>query len=190
LFCTALLLWVLATTAHAAELSGTVVAVADGDTLTLLDASHQQHRIRLSGIDAPERRQAYGERSKQHLAGIVFHKPARVVWDKRDRYGRIVGQVFAAECGHAGCAHTVDAGLEQIRAGLAWHYKQYQRDQPPSERARYAALEVEARTRRDGLWKDAEPVPPWDFRRHSATTDDAPVRSTDITFTPAATLMR
>jgi endonuclease YncB( thermonuclease family) len=103
----------------------------------------------------------------------VFHKPARVVWDKRDRYGRIVGRVFAAECDHAGCAYTVDAGLEQIRAGLAWHYKQYQRDQWPSERARYAALEVEARARRDGLWKDPEPVPPWDFRRHSAAQEHA-----------------
>jgi endonuclease YncB( thermonuclease family) len=160
----------VAATAHAAELFGTVVAVADGDTLTLLDASRQQHKIRLSGIDAPERRQAYGERSKQHLAAMVFQKRARVVWDKRDRYGRIVGRVFAAGCDHADCAYSLDAGLEQIRAGLAWHYKQYQRDQSPLERARYAALEDEARARGEGLWQDAAPVPPWNFRRHTAAS--------------------
>jgi endonuclease YncB( thermonuclease family) len=168
-FCIALLLSLVAATAHAAELFGTVVAVADGDTVTLLDASRQQHRIRLSGIDAPERRQAYGERSKQHLAAIVFQKRARVVWDKRDRYGRIVGRVFAAECERGDCPYSVDAGVEQIRAGLAWHYKQYQRDQTPLERARYAALEEEARARGEGLWKDSQPVAPWNFRRHAAT---------------------
>jgi endonuclease YncB( thermonuclease family) len=160
----------VAATTHAAELFGTVVAVADGDTLTLLDASRQQHKIRLSGIDAPERRQAYGERSRQHLATIVFQKRARVVWDKRDRYRRIVGRVYAAQCGDGGCAYSVDAGLEQIRAGLAWHYKQYQRDQSPAERVRYAALEDEARARGEGLWKDADPVPPWNYRRHSAAS--------------------
>jgi endonuclease YncB( thermonuclease family) len=179
-----------ATAAHSAELFGTVVAVADGDTLTVLDASRRQHKIRLSGIDAPERRQAYGERSKQHLAAIVFQKPARVVWDKRDRYGRILGRVFAAACEH-GCAYSVDAGLEQIRAGLAWHYKQYQRDQSPSERARYAALEDEARARGEGLWKDADPVPPWNYRRPSAaapssTLDELLLSATESPQSPSS----
>lgn len=143
-----------------------IVGVADGDSVTLVDESHQQHKIRLSGIDAPERRQAYGDRAKQHLAALVFRKDVRVVWHKRDRYGRIVGRVFAAECERRVCRYNIDAGLEQIKAGLAWHYKQYARDQPSDERARYAAVEQQARERRDGLWKELEPVAPWNFRRH------------------------
>jgi endonuclease YncB( thermonuclease family) len=87
----------------------------------------------------------------------------RVVWEKRDRYARIVGRVFAAEC-DAACPYTIDVGLEQIRAGLAWHYKQYQREQSPSDRERYAQLERYARDRREGLWHDAQPTPPWDYR--------------------------
>ena len=160
----ALLLVALSAAAPAAEIVGRVVAVSDGDTLTLLDASHEKHRVRLSGIDAPERRQAYGERAKQHLAALVFRKHVRVVWDKKDRYSRIVGRVFAAEC-EAACPYTVDVALEQIRAGLAWHYKQYAREQPPPQRELYAALERRARERREGLWQEPHPIAPWEFRR-------------------------
>ena len=91
-----LLLLAVSVTASAAELFGTVVAVADGDTVTLLDASNLQHKVRLSGIDAPERRQAYGERARQNLAANVHHKTVLVVWKKEDRYGRIVGRVLLA----------------------------------------------------------------------------------------------
>ena len=153
----------LSPAAGAAEIVGQVVAVADGDTLTVLDASSERHRIRLSGIDAPEKRQAYGERSKQHLSALVYRKTVRVVWDKKDRYARIVGRVYAAEC-EAACPYNVDVGLEQIRAGLAWHYKQYAKEQPLRERERYAELEQHARERRSGLWGDVHPVAPWDFR--------------------------
>jgi endonuclease YncB( thermonuclease family) len=149
--------------AGAAEIVGEVVSVADGDTLTVLDASREKHRIRLSGIDAPEKRQAYGERSKQHLATLVFRKTVRVVWDKKDRYARILGRVFAAEC-EAACPYTIDVGLEQIRAGLAWHYSRYAKEQAPAQRERYADSERRARERRAGLWSDAHPVAPWDFR--------------------------
>jgi endonuclease YncB( thermonuclease family) len=96
----------------------------------------------------------------------VFQKTVRVEWEKRDRYGRIVGRVFTAVCDRAECPYTRDVGLEQIRAGLAWHYKAYDRDQSPSQRERYAALEQEARSRGEGLWKETQPTPPWDFRRH------------------------
>ena len=154
----------LAPAAGAAEIVGQVVAVADGDTLTVLDASSERHRIRLSGIDAPEKRQAYGERAKQHLAALVYRKTVRVVWDRKDRYARIVGRVYTAEC-EAACPYTVDVGLEQIRAGLAWHYKLYAKEQPPRVRERYAELEHHARVRRSGLWSDVQPVAPWDFRR-------------------------
>ena len=140
-----------------------MVAVSDGDTLTLLDDALARHRVRLSGIDAPERRQPFGERAKQHLASLVFARPVRVVWEKRDRYARIVGRVWVAEC--AACPYTVDVGLEQIRAGLAWHYTQYQREQALAQRERYAALERNARERRAGLWTEPHPVAPWKFRR-------------------------
>ena len=148
--------------ASAAELVGHVVGVSDGDSLTLLDPLQRRHRVRLSGIDAPEKRQPFGERARQHLASLVYARHVRVVWDKRDRYARLIGRVFVSEC--ASCI-PVDVGLEQIKAGLAWHYKRYAREQPSRERERYAALERLARERQLGLWTDAHAVPPWDFRR-------------------------
>jgi endonuclease YncB( thermonuclease family) len=162
-------LFAVSVTASAADLFGTVVAVADGDTVTLLDASHLQHKVRLSGIDAPERRQAYGERARQNLAANIHHKPVLVVWRKQDRYGRIVGRVLLAPCAHSGCDYTIDAGLEQVKAGLAWHYKQYAHEQAAAERMRYAEAEQQARSNRTGLWHDESPVPPWAFRRHAAS---------------------
>ena len=80
--------------AHAETISGRVVSIADGDTLTLLDSSNQQHRIRLGGIDAPEKKQPFGTRSKQNLSVLAFAKYATVEYAKRDRYGRIVGKVI------------------------------------------------------------------------------------------------
>ena len=151
--------------AGAAELYGRVVAVADGDTVTVGDTSFAQHRIRLSAIDAPERRQAWGEHARRHLATLVSGRSVLVSWDKRDRYGRIVGRVYTVACARPECGYTFDVGLEQIRVGLAWHYRDYAREQPPLERARYAATELAARVRHDGLWSDARPVPPWEFRR-------------------------
>ena len=81
--------------AHADSLTGRVVGVADGDTITVLDAERQQYKVRLSGIDAPGEAQPFGERSKQNLSRLVFDKNVRVDWDKRDRYGRIIGKVWA-----------------------------------------------------------------------------------------------
>lgn len=166
----------LSATASPAQLFGKVVGVADGDTVTILEESDQQHKVRLAGIDAPERRQAYGDRAKQHLSSLVYGKTVVVVWDKRDRYGRIVGRVLARDCSGLTCRYSIDAGLEQIKAGLAWHYKQYEKEQAPAERMRYAALEQEARTRREGLWHDAGPVPPWEYRHHSGPSDRAALR--------------
>jgi endonuclease YncB( thermonuclease family) len=159
-------LLLVSTTASPAQLFGKVVGVADGDTVTVLEESDQQHKVRLAGIDAPERRQAYGDRAKQHLSALVYGKAVVVVWDKRDRYGRIVGRVLARDCNGFTCRYSVDAGLEQIKAGLAWHYKQYAKEQPLAERTQYAALEQLARTRRDGLWHDVDPIPPWEYPHH------------------------
>jgi endonuclease YncB( thermonuclease family) len=162
--------------ASAAQLFGKVVGVADGDTVTVLEESQQQQKVRLAGIDAPERRQPYGDRAKQHLSALVYGKTVLVQWDKRDRYGRIIGHVFASDCMGLACRYSIDAGLEQIKAGLAWHYKQYEKEQPPAERVQYAALEQRARARREGLWSDADPVPPWEYRHESRTSERAVIR--------------
>ena len=150
--------------ANAAELAGRVIGVSDGDTVAVLDAAQQQHKVRLAGIDAPEKRQPFGERAKQHLSDLVYGKTVLVVWDKRDRYGRIVGRVLAPDCERAACAYTIDAGLEQVKAGFAWHYKQYEKEQKPDERVLYSTSEQQARARRDGLWREPDAVPPWQFR--------------------------
>jgi endonuclease YncB( thermonuclease family) len=103
-----------ATPAAAIEFFGKVVGVTDGDTLTVLTTQWQQHRVRLSGIDAPERRQAFGQVSKQHLSDLGYDKTVSVVFHKRDRYQRILGEVLV---------NGADVGLNQIQSGLAWHYK-------------------------------------------------------------------
>ena len=144
--------------ALADEMAGRVVAVADGDTLTVLDAGHQQHRIRLAGIDAPEKRQAFGRAAKEGLSGLAYGRAVTVRWNKRDRYGRIVGVVLV---------DGTDAGLAQVRAGLAWHYVQYAREQSLQDRQSYAKAEADARAQRRGLWIDSVPVPPWDWRAAS-----------------------
>jgi len=148
------------------QLTGRVIAVADGDTITVLDAAQRQTKVRLSGIDAPEKKQPYGTHAKQHLSELVFSKVVEVDWEKHDRYGRIIGRVIAPDqnCAAANCAKTVDAGLAQLSAGLAWHYKQYAKEQPRAERERYAAAEHAAHLKRLGLWADPHPVPPWEWR--------------------------
>lgn len=136
-------------------ITGYVVSIADGDTITVLDAGRQQHKIRLAGIDAPEKKQAFGERSRQNLAAHVFNKMVDVEWDKRDRYGRTVGKVMV---------NGVDANQEQIKAGMAWWYEQYRREQSPEDQQRYAEAEQQAKERRVGLWRDPDPVAPWEWR--------------------------
>lgn len=141
--------------ASAAQLDGRVIGVSDGDTLTVLDSTRSQHKVRLAGIDAPEKKQPFGNRSRQHLADLVFQKQVLVEWSKRDRYGRIVGKVLVA---------GQDVSLKQITAGLAWHYKAYQHEQTSEDRALYADSEDAARAKRIGLWQDSAPVAPWNFR--------------------------
>ena len=140
---------------NAAEIHGKVVGVSDGDTVTVLDAEQHQHKIRLAGIDAPEKAQAFGQASKRSLSDMVYGREVDVSWDKRDRYGRIIGKISADK---------MDICLEQVRRGMAWHYKQYQRDQSPADRQAYAAAEDLARANHVGFWHDPNPVPPWNFR--------------------------
>ena len=141
---------------NADTLTGRVVRVIDGDTIVILDSANAQHKIRLTGIDAPERKQAFGTKSKEHLSESVAGKFVLVDYNKCDRYERILGKVLL---------NDEDMNLEQVRAGMAWHYKKYQKEQTPSDRELYSKTEIEAREARRGLWYDAEPMPPWEYRR-------------------------
>ncbi|UUZ67376.1 thermonuclease family protein [Polaromonas sp. P2-4] len=150
------LLLALTVTVNAEIITGRVVGVADGDTVTVLDADKVQHKIRLSGIDAPEKKQDFGNSSKESLSDLVFSKAVTVETDKKDRYGREVGKVLV---------NGVDVNLEQVQRGFAWHYKAYEREQSANDRKLYDFAESEAKTARRGLWRDVHPVPPWEYRK-------------------------
>lgn len=149
---------------QALAFEGTVVGVADGDTVTVLDAQKTQHKIRLSGIDAPEKAQDYGERSKQNLSKLVFGKKVEIPDGIKDKYGRTVSRVLV---------NGKDAGLEQIKGGFAWHYKKYQKDQQPSDRVLYAQAQEKSQSAKIGLWASANPVEPEAFRRNEGGTRNA-----------------
>ena len=151
--------------ANADTLTGVVVGVTDGDTVTLLDVQKQQHKIRLAGIDAPESAQPFGQRSKENLSRLVFGKPVKIEWNKRDRYGRIVGKVWVQPESCPSCAMTLDAGHAQITVGLAWWFRKYASEQSPEDRGSYEFSEQEAKAKRVGLWSDPSPVPPWEWRK-------------------------
>ena len=161
-----LLLFVLAavvTTAQSAELTGKVVGVHDGDTLTLLvpdGASYRQVKVRLGEIDTPESKQPYGERAKQTLSDLAYNKPARVVVQDTDKYGRTVGRVYVG---------GIDVNAEMIRQGAAWAYRQYLKDQS------LLRLEAEAKAAKRGLWAlpEAQRMPPWEWR-HGGSAKAAP----------------
>ena len=147
----------IATGASAAEhWRGKVIGVADGDTLTLLDPDQRAHRIRIDGIDAPERTQPYGQRARQSLATLAHGRDAVADCAKKDRYGRAVCRVTV---------DGVDVGLEQVRRGLAWHYVRYAHEQSSNARDAYSTAEQRARDARAGLWSFSQPTPPWDYRR-------------------------
>jgi endonuclease YncB( thermonuclease family) len=142
--------------AYAETLAGRVVRITDGDTIVVLDADKVQHKIRLQGIDAPERGQAFGTKSKESLSDLVAGKSVVVDYSKYDRYQRILGKVLL---------NGEDVNLEQVEAGMAWHYKKYQGEQSSSDRITYSDAELEARRQKLGLWRDPEPVPPWEYRQ-------------------------
>ncbi len=151
-------------------LEGKVIKVADGDTVTITDDKGAKHRIRLGGIDAPEKNQPYGKESTQSLLELTSGKTVVIEYEKRDRYKRIVGKVLVDPPGEVfcmalDCVKKIDAGLEQIKRGLAWHYKKYQSEQSVEDRGAYGEAEVEAREKLLGLWKDNEPIAPWEWRR-------------------------
>ena len=128
---------------------GKVIKIADGDTLTIL-VDKQQLKIRLSDLDTPERKQPFGTRAKQALSDLAYGKQARVVEVTKDRYGRIVGRVYV---------DGIDVNRELVAQGYAWVYRKY------SDDAELLRLEAEAKRQEFGLWADAHPIPPWDWRR-------------------------
>jgi micrococcal nuclease len=140
--------------AHAETFTGKVVKVLDGDTVDVL-VDRTPRRVRLAGIDAPEKAQPFGSRAKQQLAALVGGQVVEVQADKTDRYGRTVGKVLV---------EGRDANLAMIEAGLAWWYRKYASEQPAADRASYEAAEDQARADRRGLWTDPAPVPPSEFR--------------------------
>lgn len=144
-------------------LAGRVVAVADGDTVALVDSAQTRHKIRLAGIDAPESRQPYGQIARQGLSELVEGQWVRVQYDKSDRYGRVVGRIE-----HEGR----DVNLELLRRGLAWHFKKYQNEQSEADRTAYAAAEQQAQSARLGLWRDTRPQAPWDYRAQTRQASD------------------
>jgi len=166
IFGLALAIFSLCSSVWAEVLTGRVVGVSDGDTITVLDAAKVQHKIRVSGIDAPEKKQAFGQVAKENLSRLVFSKDVDVEWSKLDRYGRIVGKVMVTSPNCVGaCARTFDAGLSQVTAGLAWWYRKYAKEQPVDDRPKYEQAELGAQARHQGLWSDKNPVAPWDWRK-------------------------
>lgn len=147
-------------TVMSAEITGRVVGVSDGDTITVLVDGHDSVKVRLLGIDAPEKAQPFGAVSKRHLSDHVFGKTVTVETTKKDRYGRVLGRVLV---------NGADVCLEQIRAGLAWHYKQYANEQPEGLRLSYADAEQQARQGKLGLWGVPNQIPPWEFRHPERT---------------------
>jgi endonuclease YncB( thermonuclease family) len=136
--------------APSSEFNGNVVSVKDGDTIEVMHDGKAE-RIRLYGIDAPEKAQAFGQKAKQATSDLVFGKSVKIIVKDHDRYGRTVGVVVMAD------GKTLNAEL--VRIGMAWWYKQY----APND-AELQMLESEARTAKAGLWVDPNPTPPWEWR--------------------------
>ena len=157
----------LVATTTLADVTGRVVAVTDGDTIKVLDAEKVQHKVRLTGIDAPERGQPYGTKSRDRLASMVAGKEVLIEANKKDRYGRVLGKVWVQPADCPTCGKTLDANLAQVTAGMAWWYRYYAKEQSPEDRGRYESAEDEAKARGWGLWADPNPINPYDWRKEN-----------------------
>lgn len=142
------------TKAIQADLTGKVVKIADGDTFTLLTEENNQVRVRLHGIDCPEKAQDYGQVARQKLSDLVFGQQVWVVEKDVDRYKRTIGIVYTED--------NLCVNEELLRNGLAWHYTQY--DKNPE----WSALEATAREHKAGLWSQSNPTPPWQWRKNKS----------------------
>lgn len=134
-----------------ADVTGKVVKIADGDTFTLLTDDNQQVKVRLYGIDCPERSQDFGQVARQKLSDLIFGGKVYVIEKDIDRYKRTIGIVYNQD--------QINANEAMLQAGLAWHYKTY--DKNPE----WAQMEENARAQKIGLWSQPNPTPPWDWRK-------------------------
>ena len=137
--------------------SGKVVGVLDGDTIEVLNQGRSQ-RVRLSEIDSPEKNQPFGKKAKQYTSEMVFGKDVTVQSSGKDKYGRTLGEVYLQ--------NGTNVNHELVRQGMAWQYRQY------SNSSRLRGLESEARQEKRGLWREADPTPPWEFRRDRRLTGE------------------
>ena len=146
-------------------LNGKVVHIADGDTITVLDSSNQQHKVRLWGIDAPERKQPFGTKAKEALGARIHEKQVTVETHGTDKYGRTLGTVFV---------DGRNVNQEMVSEGMAWWYEQF------SKHAKeLAEAQENARSAGRGLWADKGPVPPWEWRRAEKARGKVQLRSND-----------
>ena len=140
---------------NADVIDGTVVGISDGDTITVLDKIRKEHKVRLMGIDAPEKSQAFGSEAKQTLSNYIYKKEVTVEYKKYDKYKRIVGKVTL---------DGQDICLKMIADGMAWHYKEYEKEQSKTDRDFYREAEASARSGMIGLWHQADAIKPSEFR--------------------------
>ena len=166
-----------ASSALAESLIGKVVGIADGDTITVLDAQNVQWKIRLTGIDAPEGGQPFGTVSKNRLSQLIFGKTVVVEWQKLDRHKRVLGKVMLGK---------LDINLQMVLNGMAWHYKAFAKEQSSSGQINYARAEEAARRAKAGLWRDAAPIAPWEWRKNKKSiaraknSDSCPCGTTEV----------
>ena len=146
--------------ATADTLRGRVVRVLDGDTVEAL-VGRTPHRVRLAGIDAPEKSQPFGATAKQRMAALSGGQTVTVDWTSRDRNGRLVGKLIR---------DGQDLGLVMVNSGLAWWYRKYAGEQSAADQLIYAAAEQSARSGKRGLWSTPDPMAPWDYRHQPAPT--------------------
>src|SRR4051812_42244989 len=141
----------LSGTALAESLDGRVVRVLGGDTIEVQAKGKSVHRVRLAGINAPEKGQPFSDLSRENLSELVAGKTVTVEWRKRDRAKRLVGKVLLG---------SQDVSLAQVKGGLAWHFMESETELSPQDRLTYRSAEARSRSGRFGLWKDANPVAP------------------------------
>ena len=149
-----LIISILPISAHA--FPGKVVGITDGDTVKILRTdTHIQVKIRLAGIDTPEKKQAFGQKAKKFTASLIANRVVEIKPITKDRYGRTVGYIYF---------NGEDVNLEIVRNGYAWVYRRYA-PKPKSKADTYFAGENQAKNRKLGLWADPHPVPPWEWRK-------------------------
>lgn len=139
-----LVLVALSLLAHPAK----VIKISDGDTITILTQQHEQIKVRLYGIDAPELKQPYGKKSKQFLANLIAGKVVEVDENGKDRYKRTIGTIYL---------DGKDINAQMVANGYAWAYRKFSK--------KYTAQESKAKSQKLGLWQDKEPIPPWEGRK-------------------------